>query len=323
MTPLAALYAPVAEPLRHMEQILRREMRSRYPYVDELVRYGCLLGGKRLRPALLLLAAQACGGVNDQHLTLAAVVEMVHTATLIHDDVLDEARVRRHLATINARWDNEASVLLGDFLFSRAFYLTSRLESTLACQILGQATSVVCEGEIRQKGSQADFSLDEASYLEILDAKTAALCACCCQLGAHFAGASETLTRHLTQYGRKLGVAFQIADDLLDVVGDESTVGKSLGSDLAKQKPTLPLIRALQTATPAERTAILAALHDDPPESVDAVRAVLRRMDVIRYARETAESFARQACEELRPLPVSPAKESLQSMASFAVRRAF
>jgi octaprenyl-diphosphate synthase len=322
-TPLNALYAPIADEMRQAEQILRQEMRSRYPYVDELVRYGCLLGGKRLRPALVLLAGKACGGLTPQHLTLAAVVEMVHTATLVHDDVLDEASVRRHLATVNARWDNEASVLLGDFLFSHAFYLASTLDSTLACQLIGRATNVVCEGEIRQKGSQADFALDEARYLEILDAKTAALCACCCQLGAHYAGASTALTQHLTQFGRKLGIAFQIADDLLDLVGNESTVGKSLGSDLAKQKPTLPLIRALQVADPAQRVAILETLHDDRDASVGTLVALFQQLDVMRYTREKAESFARQALEHLEPLSHSAAKEALGSMALFAVRRAF
>ncbi|MHB8866518.1 MAG: polyprenyl synthetase family protein, partial [Pirellulaceae bacterium] len=150
---LVTLYAPVVEEMQQVERILRRAMRSDDPYVDQLVRYGCLLGGKRLRPALLLLSAKACGEVTAQHLTLAAVVEMVHTATLVHDDVLDEASVRRHRATVNARWDNETSVLLGDFLFSHAFYLASTLDSTLACQLIGRSTNVVCEGEIRQKGS--------------------------------------------------------------------------------------------------------------------------------------------------------------------------
>lgn len=322
-TPLSALYAPIAEEMRQAEQILRQEMRSRYPYVDELVRYGCLLGGKRLRPALVLLAGKACGDLTPQHLTLAAVVEMVHTATLVHDDVLDEASVRRHLATVNARWDNEASVLLGDFLFSHAFYLASTLDSTLACQLIGRATNVVCEGEIRQKGSRADFSLDEARYLEILDAKTAALCACCCQLGAHYAGASAALTQHLTQFGRKLGIAFQIADDLLDLVGNETTVGKSLGSDLVKQKPTLPLIRALQVADAAQRAAILETLHDGRDSSVGTLVALFQQLDVMRYTREKAESFVRQAVEHLEPLPDSAAKESLSNMALFAVRRAF
>ncbi len=163
--PLDTLYAPIADELEQVEDILRREMRSRHPFVDELVRYGCLLGGKRLRPALLLLSAKATGEVTPHHLTLAAVVEMIHTATLVHDDVLDEASMRRHLATVNARWDNEASLLLGDFLFSHAFYLASTTESTLACQLIGRSTNIVCEGEIRQKGSCADFELSEAGVL--------------------------------------------------------------------------------------------------------------------------------------------------------------
>ncbi|MHB8970623.1 MAG: polyprenyl synthetase family protein [Pirellulaceae bacterium] len=322
-SPLAALYAPVAEEMQQAENILRREMRSDYPYVDELVRYGCLLGGKRLRPALLLLAAKACGGVTEQHLTLAAVVEMVHTATLVHDDVLDEASVRRHLATVNARWDNEASVLLGDFLFSHAFYLASTLDSTLACQLIGRSTNRVCEGEIRQKGSCADFSLDEILYLEILDAKTAELCACCCQLGAHYAGASESLTRRLTMFGRHLGIAFQIADDLLDVVGSETTAGKSLGTDLEKQKPTLPLIRALEVANEAQRRDILEVLRGNPRRSSEALRTVFQRLDVLTYTRNKAQAFAQLALDQLAALPDSPAKQSLCRMAAFVVQRAF
>ncbi len=222
LTPLETLYAPITDELERVEGILRREMRSKYPFVDELVRYGCLLGGKRLRPALLLLSAKATGKVASEHLTLAAVVEMIHTATLVHDDVLDEAGVRRHLATVNARWDDKASLLLGDFLFSHAFYMASTTDSTLACQLIGRSTNVVCEGEIRQKGSQADFFLSEEDYFEILDAKTAELCACCCRLGAHFAGASSATIQSLTKYGRYLGIAFQIADDLLDMTGDEA-----------------------------------------------------------------------------------------------------
>ena len=181
--PLDLLYGPIAGELAQVEDLLQREMRSKYPYVDEMVRYGCLLGGKRLRPALLLLAAKSTGEVTQQHLTLAAVIEMIHTATLVHDDVLDEASVRRQRATVNARWDNEASLLLGDFLFSHAFYLASTTGSTLACKLIGRATNIVCEGEIRQKGSRADFSLSEAEYFQILDAKTAELCACSCRLG--------------------------------------------------------------------------------------------------------------------------------------------
>ncbi len=184
--PLDEIYAPIAGELNEVEELLRQQMRSPFSFVDELVRYGCLLGGKRLRPALLLLSAKCAGSVTPNHIKLAAVIEMIHTATLVHDDVLDGAHVRRHLATVNARWDDQASLLLGDFLFSHAFYLASTTGSAAACELIGRATNIVCEGEIRQKGSRADYSLSEEEYLSILDAKTAELCACSCRLGAEF-----------------------------------------------------------------------------------------------------------------------------------------
>jgi octaprenyl-diphosphate synthase len=321
--PLVVLYEPVSAELEDVEAVLCREMRSKHPYVDELVRYGCLLAGKRLRPALLLLAAKACGGVRPDHILLAAVVEMVHTATLVHDDVLDGASVRRHRATVNVRWDNAASVLLGDFLFSHAFYLASTLESTRACQLIGRATNIVCEGEIRQKGSCADFAMDEATYLEILDAKTAELCACCCQLGAHFAGATPVLTQQLAQYGRQLGIAFQITDDLLDVVGSEAAAGKSLGTDLQQLKPTLPLIRCLQTADPARRAQVLKALQGDADHAAQRLRHLFDETDAIGYTRELAARYAARAVDELASLPDSPATTALRNMAQFVARRAF
>ncbi len=320
---LVALYEPVAAELGEVEQVLCREMRSPHAYVDELVRYGCLLAGKRLRPALLLLTAKACGEIRPDHILLAAVVEMIHTATLVHDDVLDGASVRRHRATVNARWDSAASVLLGDFLFSHAFYLASTLETTLACQLIGRATNVVCEGEIRQKGSCADFTLDEATYLEILDAKTAALCACCCQLGAHYAGADAALTQRLARYGRDLGIAFQITDDLLDVVGSEAAVGKSLGTDLQQLKPTLPLIRCLQTSDPARRAEILEWLQRDPQQAAERLRDLFDKTDALAYTRELAAVHAARAVDQLAALPDSPAAQALRSMAEFVARRAF
>src|SRR5688500_13341258 len=181
---LQSLYAPIGDELVEVERILKSELRSPHPFVDELVRYGCLLGGKRLRPALLLLTAKALGKVTREHVTLAAVVEMIHTATLVHDDVLDEADMRRHLATVNSRWDNEASVLLGDYLFTHAFYLASTLDTVLGCRLIGRATNIVCEGELRQKGSRGNFELTEQEYLSIIEGKTAELTAVSCRLGA-------------------------------------------------------------------------------------------------------------------------------------------
>ena len=179
---------PIAAELAAAEDLLRGELTSEDPFVDALVKHAFRLGGKRLRPALLLLAAKATGKSNRNHVVLAAVVEMIHTATLVHDDVLDEASLRRHRETINARNDNEASVLVGDFLFTHAFALASSLETTFACQTIGRATNIVCAGELRQINSRGNFALAEDQYLAIIEAKTAELCACCCRLGAHYAG---------------------------------------------------------------------------------------------------------------------------------------
>lgn len=320
-SPLLRLYAPVVEEMEQAETILREEMRSKYPYVDELVRYGVLLGGKRLRPALLLLSAKAVGTVTRQHLVLAAVVEMIHTATLVHDDVLDEAQVRRHLATVNCRWDNKASVLLGDYLFTHAFYLASTLESTLACRLIGAATNLVCEGEIRQKGSIGDFLLSEEEYLEIISAKTAELCACSCELGAYYAGGAPGIVTRMSGFGRDLGIAFQIADDILDVSGDETTTGKSLGTDLAQQKPTLPIIHLLRRASPADRDEVMGILNGNASERRSGLSPYMRRYEAVEYSREMAVKHSRRALCQLESLAPSPARDTLAAMAEFVVAR--
>jgi len=318
---LQSLYAPIVKDLLQVERILREEMRSDYPYVNELVRYGAMLGGKRLRPALLLLSAQAVGTVNHNHHVLSAVVEMIHTATLVHDDVLDEAVTRRRLATVNSRWDNEASVLLGDFLFTHAFYLASTLDTPFACRTIGRSTNIVCEGELRQKGNRGDFSLSEEEYLEIIDAKTAELCACACRLGAHYADGDEATVEALTLYGRNLGIAFQIADDLLDVIGSEATVGKSLGTDLEKQKPTLPVIRVLQLANEQERRQVLEILESDSPEKRAQLEPWFERFDALNYTRAQAQKFAETALQQLDVLAAGPARETLARLTEFVVQR--
>ena len=178
-----ALYEPIKDHLEAAEDVLRQELKNDSPFVNELLQYGGQLGGKRLRPALLLLTATATGSVTPDHYVLAAVVEMIHTATLVHDDVLDEADMRRHLATVNSRWNNETSVLLGDYLFTHAFYLASTLESTYACRRIGRSTNIVCEGELRQVGNRGNHALREDEYFDIINGKTAELCACACHLG--------------------------------------------------------------------------------------------------------------------------------------------
>lgn len=318
---LSALYAPVAKEMEEVERILKEELRNPHPFVDELVRYGCLLGGKRLRPALLLLTAKAIGPVRRDHLVLGAVVEMIHTATLVHDDVLDEADMRRHLATVNSRWDNEASVLLGDYLFTHAFYLASTLDTVLGCRLIGRATNIVCEGELRQKGSRGNFDLTEREYLSIIEGKTAELTAVSCRMGALFAGASEELSSEMDGFGRDLGIAFQIADDLLDVQGEEKTTGKSLGTDLEKQKPTLPIIRALELASPSDREELLELLTGDHRQP-HLIAPYLERYDALDYARDRASSFADSARRRLDLLPPSPSRDILSLMTDFVVSRA-
>lgn len=315
------LFATIGADLQRVETRLREELRSDHPYVDELVRYGCLLGGKRLRPALLMLAAKACGGVRDEHLTLATVVEMIHTATLVHDDVIDEAGVRRHLATVNARWDNEASVLLGDFLFTHAFYLASTLPTTHACRLIGHATNIVCEGELRQKGLRGRFDLDPAEYFAVVEAKTAELCSVSCELGAFYAAAMPDMTQALAHYGRDLGIAFQIADDLLDFQGDEGTMGKSLGTDLQKQRPTLPVIHLLEQATGTDRSVALAALRGEIDDPLPLLRALLVKYGSFEHTLQVATNHAQRAVSHLAGLAPSAARDTLADLARFVVQR--
>ena len=318
---LRGLYEPVASELEEVEALLQRELSSDNPFVDRLAQHGARLGGKRLRPALVLLSAKACGGIRPEHLTLAAMVEVVHTATLIHDNVLDEAMIRRHLDTVNARWNNEVSILLGDYLLARAICLASSLDDNFACRAISESARHMCEGELRQIESRGNFDLSEADYFKIIAGKTAALTACCCGLGSHYAGAELPLCEALSHYGHDLGVAFQIADDVLDMVGEETAVGKSLGTDLLKQKATLPLIRLLDTVNPSERNEITSLLSRSGNHHRDVLRPWFERHDAIAYAQGRAREFTRQACGELAALPGSDACRSLAGLTEFVVDR--
>ncbi len=318
---LRALYVPVSRELDEVENVLRRELSSDNPFVNELVRHGFRLGGKRLRPALVLLSAQACGGIRPEHLILAAMAELIHTASLVHDDVLDEATIRRHLDTINARWDNEASILLGDYLFARAMCLASSVDDPFASRIISESARTMCEGELRQIINRGDYALGEADYFQIIAGKTAALTACCCRIGAHYAGAEPAVCEQLARYGHDLGVAFQIADDLLDLFGDEATAGKSLGTDLRKQKATLPLIRLLETADAQDRAEIVSLLSRSGNHHREALQPWFQGRDAISYAREKAHGFTQRAATELALLPASAACDSLRGLTDFVVKR--
>lgn len=272
---------------------------------------------------LVLLCAQASGGIREDHHVLAAVVEMIHTATLVHDDVLDEAATRRHVATVNSRWNNETSVLCGDYLLSHAFHLAATLESTLACRVIGLATNRVCEGEMAQIHERGNLDLDEATYFRIIEGKTAELCAVSSFLGAHFSGVDAKTSESLREYGRCLGIAFQIADDILDVIGEESIVGKSLGSDFVKQKLTLPVIWLLNNSDASLATHARELVASANPTACGELRELLVERGAVHASRETASRMVTRARQALTCLEDSPAQRILEELTEFAGNRAY
>ena len=313
----------VGNDLDEAERIFYAELECGHPYVTDILSQITQFRGKRLRPILLLLTARACGEVTRDHTVLAAVVEMIHVATLVHDDVLDEAETRRHVATVNTRWNNETSVLFGDYLFTHAFHLASSLESTLACRLIGRATNVVCVGEMSQIHERGNLDLTETEYLRIIEGKTAELCSVCCRLGAQFADVDSETVDAMDQYGRNLGIAFQIADDLLDVLGDERQIGKSLGTDLAQLKLTLPLIRLLEQSEPDAAMRIRELLERADERTSYELEPYLKLSDAVVYAQQRANQFATDARQYLHCLPDSPARQILEEMADFASQRSF
>ncbi|MFO0809248.1 MAG: polyprenyl synthetase family protein [Gemmataceae bacterium] len=317
----APYIAPIAADLAEVERVYADTVASPKPALAKMLAHLDHYRGKRLRPVLLLLTARACGDVNRAHHLLGAVVEMVHTATLVHDDVLDDAGLRRHVQTVNAGWGNKASILLGDYLFTHAFHLSSLTGDARACELIGEATNRVCEGELHQTLERGNLRLTEAEYFEIIDGKTAALTECCCRLGAIYSGASDEQIERLATYGRKLGLAFQVADDLLDLVGTEQTAGKTLGTDLEQQKLTLPMIYMLHRV-PAEDAARLRSLLQQPtPANREAISVALKATNAVAYARHRAEELATEAANELECLPESECRGILTSLTKWVIKR--
>lgn len=275
--------------------------------------------GKRLRPAILFLTARAMGPVTPAHRTLAAVVEMIHTATLVHDDVLDEASTRRGGATINATSGNKVSILLGDMLFSQAYFLAATVDRR-ACELIGDATNRVCAGELMQIYHRGNFALTESEYTQIIEGKTAALTEISSRLGAIFAGGNETQVESLAAYGRYLGLAFQVADDLLDLVGDETTAGKTLGTDLDEQKMTLPMIHALRNLPSSEADQLQQVIRQGSAAR-SKVSEILHRAGAVEYARERAADYVRLARNSLSVLPRNDYRTILEQLADWAIRR--
>ncbi len=318
---VADLYAPIAEDLERVQQVINDELISDQAFISDLCHHVRQFHGKLLRPAVLLLAGQACGTTHRTHHVLAAVVELVHVATLVHDDLLDEADIRRRAATVSRLWGNERAVLMGDFLFSHAYRLCSTLDSQYAASLIGHTAVTVCEGEMMQVANRGNFELSESEYFDVITRKTATLVATACHLGAWAAGADEEMTQRLTNFGTCLGTAFQIADDLLDLTGDESQVGKSLGRDLSEGELTLPLIHYLRVAEHDRQKHLLGLLREASPRAVRTVAREIRTSESVAYAQGIAAEQIRQAHEWLAPLPPSPARERLSALAEFVLTR--
>ncbi len=309
----------VGSDLVQVEATLVDVLRSGYPEVNDVASRAASLGGKRLRPCLALLSAMAVGRSQEDTIRVAATVELVHAASLVHDDVLDNATLRRHQPTIHAQIGPHRSIVLGDFLFTRAYGLAARCRSTLAARNIASAASELCEGELRQHSSVGNWNMPEAEYFDILRQKTGELCAVSCRLGAWSGGGNSAAARSLSQFGRKLGVAFQVVDDWLDLWGT-AQVGKTLGTDLLQGKPTLPVLRLLGVSSMAERAQLLSMLNDKAQH--DEVRRLLNESDAAAYSLKRASRLVQSALADLRQLPPSDARRCLEGIAQLCISRA-
>ncbi|MEW6688800.1 MAG: polyprenyl synthetase family protein [Pseudomonadota bacterium] len=316
---------PVRADLRQVEQVIRGRLDSDVALVRQVAEHIVAGGGKRLRPALLLLAAGAAGhpgraGPDARH-ELGAVVEFIHTATLLHDDVVDASDLRRGRETASAAFGNAAAVLVGDFLYSRAFQMMVGVGSMRVMEVLAEATNTIAAGEVLQLMNCRDPDVDEPRYLEVVRRKTAKLFEAAARLGAVLAGAPRALEEGLAQYGMRLGTAFQLIDDVLDYSGDADAIGKSLGDDLAEGKPTLPLIHAMGAGSAQQASLVRTTIREGGREGFAAVLEVIRACGSLEYARAAAGREAEAARRAAASLPASDHRDCLLELASFSVTR--
>lgn len=306
--------------MKSVDAVIRGRLDSEVVLIRTIGDYIIGAGGKRMRPALLLMIARALGYAGTHHHTLAAVVEFIHTATLLHDDVVDESDLRRGRQTANAVFGNAASVLVGDYLYSRAFEMMVDVDSMRVMAILSQATTVIAEGEVLQLLNVHDPDVSQERYLQVVRYKTAKLFEAAAQVGAILAGATPEQEEAAAAYGRHIGTAFQLVDDVLDYSGDAQALGKNVGDDLREGKPTLPLIRVMEVGTPAQRQLIRDAIETGDADFA-AVAAAINDTDALAHAREAARAEAELARSALANYPVSTYRESLLEFCAFAVNR--
>jgi len=312
----AAALALISDDMRGMDAVIAQRLTSDVPLVSQVSRYIIAAGGKRLRPALLLLMCGALGYRGDQRLNLAAVVEFIHTATLLHDDVVDESTLRRGRATANEAFGNPASVLVGDFLYSRAFQMMVDAGDMRVMQTLAEATNVIAEGEVLQLMNMHDASLSEDGYLLVIRSKTAKLFEASARLAALLAKSSPLVEKSCADYGQALGTAFQVIDDVLDYDGDVQEMGKNLGDDLREGKATLPLIIAMQRATAAERVIIEQAIETGGIDQMAQIIDIVQKTGALTATRAAAAAEAQRALEALQNLPQNSHADALRQLAS-------
>jgi len=328
----------VAEPLNRVRELIYEQLTEHAPAIigltslapgrqpediKRLIEYVSSRSGKMLRPALLLLAGRSCGEITDQHVRVAAIIEMIHNATLLHDDVIDEGQKRRGLPTVNNLWGNETAVLLGDLLLSRVFKMCAELEEPQAAKVVAGAAVRLCEGELRQAIQRHDWQLDESDYIEAITEKSAVLFSSACYLGALLARADERHAYSLAQYGLNAGIAFQMADDLLDIVGDERKTGKTLGSDVDKHKLTLAVIHLLKSVGDEEKETIINSFlaQEGTRRDRNVLVEMLSRHGSLEYARNRTQEFVCAAVGALAGLEESQAKQALIEVAKFMAGR--
>ena len=304
-----------------VDTTIRRRLDSDVVLVRQVAEYIIAAGGKRLRPALVLLAAGAMGYRGGHHVELAAVVEFIHTATLLHDDVVDESELRRGRKTANAEFGNAASVLVGDFLYSRAFQMMVGVKSMRVMEVLADATNAIAEGEVLQLLNTHDFGVTEPAYIDVIRRKTAKLFEAAAQLGAILGHSGSEIEQGLARYGMHLGTAFQLIDDVLDYSGDAAHTGKNLGDDLSEGKPTLPLIYVMKQGAPEQADLVRSAIEHGGRDQFEAVLKAIHAAGALEYVRHKAQEEARAARQEISSLPNSKYKDSLLKLTAFAVER--
>jgi octaprenyl-diphosphate synthase len=325
-TPLPSIeqvYELISHDFDLVNQLITRRLHSEVALINQLSNYIIYSGGKRLRPVLVLLSAHALGYQGQQHINLAAIVEFIHTATLLHDDVVDASEKRRGNDTANAIWGNEAAVLVGDFLYSRAFQMMVDARSMRIMEILSDATNTIAEGEVLQLLNCNDPDTTEERYLDVIHCKTAKLFEAAAQLGAVICNAKPEQEIAMAKYGMYLGTAFQLVDDVLDYSASSEEIGKNIGDDLAEGKPTLPLIRAMRKGTDAQTKVIRTAIEHGGRDNITDVLAAIATTDAIAYTAKKAREEADKAICMLEKIPPSPYRNALTSLAEFAVERTY